>query len=206
MITRTLASILLSAAIALTMSGCNSNPGGTSSAPAPPSGGGAPPAGQTGQAGQSSQAGQAGQFSPQGGMADKIRMAQEALKVDPKNVNMLIELGNLMMDGSRFAEAADAYEKALAINPANADVRVDMGTCFRNSGNPKRAVEEYNKAITYQPNHANARLNLGVVLAFDLKDTAAAVKVWEEFLKLAPGHQMAPQIQQEIANMKMAKK
>ncbi|MBI5141038.1 MAG: tetratricopeptide repeat protein [Nitrospirae bacterium] len=199
MITRTLASILLSAAIALTMPACNSNPPGTSSAPAPPPGG--PGAGAP-----MGQSGQAGQFSPQGGMADKIRMAQEALKVDPKNVNMLVELGNLMMDSSRFAEAADAYEKALAINPANSDVRVDMGTCFRNSGNPKRAVEEYNKAITYQPNHANARLNLGVVLAFDFKDTAAAVKVWEEFLKLAPGHQMAPQIQQEVANMKMAKK
>jgi|GEM_PF-5687698 len=194
MITRTLASILLSAAVALTMPACNSNTPGTSSAPAPPSGG----------AGGGAPTGQSGQFSPQGGMADKIRMAQEALKVDPKNVNMLIELGNLMMDSSRFAEAADAYEKALAINPANADVRVDMGTCFRNSGNPKRAVEEYNKAIKYQPNHANARLNLGVVLAFDLKDTAAAVKAWEEFLKLAPGHQMAPQIQQEVANMKRA--
>ena len=66
---------------------------------------------------------------------EQVKLLKEAVAKDPKNVNAWISLGNMMMDTSRFSEAADAYEKALAIDPKNVDVRVDMGTCYRNSGN-----------------------------------------------------------------------
>lgn len=144
-------------------------------------------------------------ISPQRGLIDKINMAENALREDPEDVSLLVELGNLLMDSSRFQEAIDAYEKALKIKPDNVDVRVDIGTCYRNSGNPRRAIKEYKKAIAYQPSNANARLNMGVVLAFDLKDTSGAIKVWEEFLRIAPDHQMSPQIRDEIEKLKSAK-
>jgi cytochrome c-type biogenesis protein CcmH/NrfG len=136
---------------------------------------------------------------------DTLRLAQEAVKADPKNVNAWIQLGNMLMDTSRFNEAVDAYQKALEIDPKNVDVRVDMGTCYRNSGKPDIAVKEFRKALEINPNHAFGHLNLAVVLAGDFKDKAQAIKEFEKYLQLAPNAQNADQIRQQIQNLKTSK-
>ncbi len=133
---------------------------------------------------------------------DTLKLAQEAVKADPKNVNAWIELGNILMDTSRFNEAINAYQKALEINPKNVDVRVDMGTCYRNSGKPDLAAKEYRKALEINPNHAYGHLNLGVVLAGDFKDRAGAIKEFERYLQVEPNAQNAEQIRREIQRLK----
>jgi tetratricopeptide (TPR) repeat protein len=136
---------------------------------------------------------------------DHVRILQEAVKKDPKDVKAWIELGNIMMDSSRFAEAIEAYQKALNIDPKNVDVRVDMGTCYRNIGKPDIAVREYRKAIEINPNHINGHRNLAIVLAFDLKDNKEAAKEFERYLALAPNASDAEQVRQEILRLKAAK-
>ena len=136
---------------------------------------------------------------------DQEKMLKEAITKDPKNVNAWISLGNMMMDSSRFNEAVDAYQKALDIDPKNVDVRVDMGTCYRNAGKPDIAVKEYRKAIEYDPRHLHAHQNLGVVLAYDLKDYAQAVKEFETALAIAPNAPAAEQLKQEIQKLKAMK-
>ena len=133
---------------------------------------------------------------------DTLRLAREAVKADPKNAKAWVEMGNILMDTSRFSEAVEAYEKALEIDPKNVDVRVDMGTCFRNSGRPDLAVKEFRKALEINPGHAIGHLNLGVTLAHDLGDKAQAVKEFEKYLQLAPHAENAEQIRQEIRNLK----
>jgi len=136
---------------------------------------------------------------------DTLRLAQEAVRADPKNVNAWIQLGNMLMDASRFNEAVDAYQKALEIDPKNVDVRVDMGTCYRNSGKPDIAVKEFRKALEINPNHAFGHLNLAVVLAGDFKDKAQAIKEFEKYLQVAPNASNAEQIRQEIQKLKTSK-
>ena len=136
---------------------------------------------------------------------DQTKLLKEAVSKDPKNVNAWISLGNNMMDTSRFNEAIDAYQKALDIDPKNIDVRVDMGTCYRNIGKPEVAVREYRKALEFNPKHLNAQKNLGVVLAYDLKNTAEAVKAFEAALVLAPNAPDAAQVRQEIEKLKAGK-
>ena len=132
----------------------------------------------------------------------KIRTYQDVLKNDPGNLQALIGIGNIYMDSKQYPQAISHYEKALKIQPENVDVRVDMGTCYRNIDLPGKAVAEYKMGLTYQPNHANALANLGVVLAYDMKDPNGAVETWEKFLKVAPTHQMADHIRQEISRIK----
>ena len=136
---------------------------------------------------------------------DQVKLLKEALAMDPKNVNAWISLGNLMMDTSRFSEAIDAYEKALALDPKNIDVRVDLGTCYRNTGKPDMAVKEYRKALEVNPQHLHAHINLGIVLAYDLKDTAQAVKEFETALAIAPNAPNADQLRQRIQELKASK-
>jgi len=136
---------------------------------------------------------------------EQMKLLKEAVSKDPKNVNAWISLGNMMMDTSRFSEAADAYEKALAIDPKNVDVRVDMGTCYRNMGNPDLAAKAYRKALEFDPKHLHAHKNLGIVLAYDLKDTASAVKEFEAALAIAPNAPDADQLRQKIQELKASK-
>ena len=152
-----------------------------------------PPVGQTGQ-------GPAGNGPIQG--FDKVKMLQEVVAKDPKNMNAWIELGNILMDSRRFAEAVEPYQKALVIDPKNVDVRVDLGTCLRSSGKPDRAVKEYRRALETDPNHINANKNMAVVLTYDLKDSKQALKYLEKALALAPNAPDAGAIKAEIDKLK----
>lgn len=152
-----------------------------------------PPVGQPGQ-------GPSGSGPIQG--FDKVKMLQDVVAKDPKNMNAWIELGNILMDSKRFAEAVEPYQKALAIDPKNIDVRVDMGTCLRESGKPEMAIKEYSKALEYNPNHINANKNMAVVLSYDLKDTKQAIKYFEKALSLAPNAPDAGAIRAEIEKLK----
>lgn len=136
---------------------------------------------------------------------DEIRLLQGAVRQDPKNVNAWINLGNILMDSSRFQEAIDAYQKALELDQKNVDVRVDIGTCYRGIGRSDRAVEEYRKAIAINPKHPNAHRNLGTVLLFDLGNKKQGIKELEEYLSLSPNAPDANQIRQEITRLKASK-
>jgi cytochrome c-type biogenesis protein CcmH/NrfG len=136
---------------------------------------------------------------------DEQKMLKEAAAKDPKNVQVWIRLGNLSMDSGRFQEAIDAYQEALKLDPKNVDVRVDLGTCYRNAGKPDVAVKEYRKAVELNPNHLNAHKNMGVVLAYDLRDKAQAIKAFEKVLQIEPNSPDAAQIRQEIQKLKSEK-
>jgi len=134
-----------------------------------------------------------------------LKLAQDAVKAYPKNVNAWIQLGDISMDVARYPEAIDAYQKALEIDPKNVDVRVDMGTCYRNSGKPDLAMKEYKKALEINPSHAMGHMNMAVVLAYDLHDKAQAIKEFEKYLQLAPNAPNAEQARMEIEKLKASK-
>ncbi len=136
---------------------------------------------------------------------EDIAALQEAVRKDPKNLNAWVNLGNILMDTSRFDEAINAYQKALDMDPKNVDVRVDMGTCYRRTGKPDVAVSEYRKALEINPNHPMALRNLGVVLEYDLKDNKQAIQTFEKYLQVAPNAQDAGNVKEEIEKMRAAK-
>lgn len=136
---------------------------------------------------------------------DDIRLLQEAVRNNPRNVEAWIKFGNELMDSSRFSEAIEAYQRALDIDPKNVDVRVDMGVCYRNTGKSDIAVKEFKKAIQINPNHVMAHKNLGIVLAYDFRENAGAVNEFEKVLQLAPDAPDAAKIREEIQKLKSGK-
>src|SRR5262245_6917125 len=76
---------------------------------------------------------------PHGGGAstldpNEVKALESLAARDRSNASARIELGNLLMDHSRFDEAARWYREALAIEPGQADVLVDLGACLVNGG------------------------------------------------------------------------
>jgi tetratricopeptide (TPR) repeat protein len=134
-----------------------------------------------------------------------IEEYRTVLAEDPHNFAALIGSGNAYYDSGEWKKAISMYEQALAIDPRNADVRTDMGTAYRNLGMPDRALAEYRLALQHEPGHLNARYNLGIVLANDKKDYAAAIRVWEGILKIAPNYPNADHIRSMIESLKAGK-
>ena len=133
------------------------------------------------------------------GLIDEYR---STLKENPDNLAAMIALGNAYYDSGMWRDAARTYERTLKYDPRNADVRTDMGTAYRNLGDPERALAEYRLALRSEPGHLDARYNMGIVYAFDLRNYAVAIHIWEDFLRLAPNHPRANDIRTIIASIR----
>jgi cytochrome c-type biogenesis protein CcmH/NrfG len=129
-----------------------------------------------------------------------------AIKADPKNVDALIQLGNVYYDHHVYPEAIQYYTRALELKPDNPDVRTDLGTAFWYSGFADNAVAEYEKVLKIRPDYSNTLMNLGIVRMEGLKDYPGAVKAWERWLATNPQHperqRVLNLIQQARAQMK----
>ena len=125
-----------------------------------------------------------------------------ALKVDPKNADTLIQLGNLYYDHQVYPEAIEYYNRALEVRPKEVNVRTDLGTAYWYSGFPEKAVAEYEKSLAAEPSHANSLFNLGVVQLEGMKSPARAIAAWERLLAANP---QAPQRQRALELMAKAR-
>jgi cytochrome c-type biogenesis protein CcmH/NrfG len=132
----------------------------------------------------------------------QIQTLKEIVKKDPKNLAAWVELGNIYFDTNQPKEAIEAYKQYLAIKPDNPDVRTDMGIMHRKLGEFDRAIEEFRTAAQNDPKHVNSRYNLGLVLLHDKGDMKAAIKAWEDYLKVDPSSEKAQRIRAQIEKMK----
>jgi cytochrome c-type biogenesis protein CcmH/NrfG len=122
-----------------------------------------------------------------------------ALKIDPNNFEVLVQLGNLYYDHQVFSEAIDYYTRALAVRPNEVNVRTDLGTAFWYSGFPEKAVAEYEKSLKVDPNHVNSLFNMGVVRLEGLKDARGAIVAFEKLLALNPSPQQRSRAAEMLA-------
>ncbi len=135
-------------------------------------------------------------------VALKIDGLKEIVKKEPKNLSAWVELGNLYFDSNQPQEAIKAYTEYLKIKPDSADVRTDLGIMYRNTGEIDKAIEEFKKAAQLDPRHINSRYNLGLVLLHDKQDVKAAVKAWEDYLKVDPNSERSQRLKAQLTKMK----
>lgn len=142
--------------------------------------------------------------------AEKLRQMADAqaapliekLKADPKNPDLLVNVGNAYYDAQQFPVAIDYYGRALAIKPADASVRTDMATAYWYMGDTDRAIAEFNTSLTYEPNKANTLFNLGLVKWRGKMDLNGAVADWEKLLATNPNYEAKDKVEQLIAEAK----
>lgn len=148
----------------------------------------------------------AGDIQQMPSMEDMKRMADkqaepllQKLKADPKNADLLNQVGNIYRMTHQFQLAASYYQKSLDANPANIGPRTDLASCLYYQGDVDGAIAQLQKSLTYDPGHAGTLLNLGLIRWKGKGDTDGAIAAWNQLLKSNPGFKDKDVVEKLIA-------
>jgi cytochrome c-type biogenesis protein CcmH/NrfG len=120
-------------------------------------------------------------------MADKkAAPLLEKLKSNPRDSDLLIQVGNMYKAAHQFNDAAGYYDKALQVNPKNVAIRTEMASCLYYDGDVDGAISQLQQALRYDPKDANSLFNLGMIKWQGKQDGPGALAAWQELLKSNP--------------------
>jgi tetratricopeptide (TPR) repeat protein len=149
--------------------------------------------------------------------ASETQMLETALKDDPKNLNALIQLGNIYYDWGqnevdtkgdtaqpedKWLRAIKYYGQALEIDPSNSNVRVDMANLMRFMGRTDESLSHYRTAISQDPKHVQARINLITALGQQKQDYKGAISEYDALLMAVPEQKDNAALKQEVDNFR----
>jgi cytochrome c-type biogenesis protein CcmH/NrfG len=121
---------------------------------------------------------------------------RNVLARDPRNVQANTQLGNLLFDAGRYAEAVGPYRQAFEGDSRNVNLSTDLGTALWYSGQPDEAIAQFDKSLALDPTHPQTLFNLGIVKRDGKKDLAGAVQAWEKLLAANPNYVDRAKVQQ----------
>ena len=99
-----------------------------------------------------------------GEVENAMSAVQEARKIDPKDINMLLTEANLLLKLDKKNEFAALMKEAILQDPKNAMLHFNVGVINQEQGNMEEAKDYYNNAIELDPNYADAYINLGAII------------------------------------------
>lgn len=125
------------------------------------------------------------------------------LEQDPENKEALFELGEMNFQAGRYEDMIPSFTKLVELDPANTHALTDLGTAHYNLGQPAMAKTWWEKVLAVDPNDVQAHYNLGFMFAnAEPRDIAAAVREWDEVLRLDPESQLAQTARVHIDGLK----
>jgi len=133
-------------------------------------------------------------------MADKKAeplLAQ--LQADPKNTDVLVQLGNIYLATHQFKEAADYFGKATEIKPKDVKIRTSLASTLYYQGDVDGALKQLTQATTDDPKDANSLFNLGMIRWKGKNDTKGALSAWAQLLKSNP--QLEPAKREQVEKL-----
>lgn len=133
---------------------------------------------------------------------ERIAEYHARVEKDPRDIEALVELGNVNLALMRFAEAKEWYERALTVDPNRAKVRMDLAIALRFLGKSDEAIAELNRVLAKDPKDAAALYNLGVILLEDKHDQQKAIAKWETLMKAHPDYPHAAELRQVVDSLK----
>ncbi len=142
--------------------------------------------------------------APQPGFVDErqVQALRDILAKDPRNLQAATQLGNLLYDAGRYADAVPAYQQAFALDPRNVNLSTDLGTALWYSGRADDALAQYDKSLAINPTHAQTLFNRGIVLNDGKQDLPQAIQSWERLLATNPNYPDRTKVEQLIEQTK----
>lgn len=131
-------------------------------------------------------------------LRQRMRDLEEAVAKDPKNYDLIVQLGNAAYDAEDPRQAIQAYERALAIKGGDPNVLTDLGVSYRNLGDPDKALASFDRALKSDPKHWQATFNEIIVHGIDRGDASKAKSLLKQLKKDHPEIPMLDKLEAEI--------
>jgi cytochrome c-type biogenesis protein CcmH/NrfG len=136
-------------------------------------------------------------------MADnQVKPLLAKLQSDPKNADLLNQVGNVYRLTHQFKTAAEYYERSLDADPKNVGARTDLASCLYYQGDVDGAIAQLEKSLSYDSGHAGTLYNLGMIRWKGKNDAAGAVASWQKLLKLNPNYDNKDAVEKLISQAK----
>jgi len=96
-----------------------------------------------------------------------------------------LNLGSLLAQNGKTADAIAVLSKAVSLDPDHAEARFRLGLAYRDAGSTQAAIDELQAAVRLRPEQGEAHAALGIELA-QLNRLAEALPHLEKAAMLAP--------------------
>jgi len=122
----------------------------------------------------------------EGRFSDAVEKCKESLVYDPRNFEVLNNLGVFLTSLGRFEEAETTFKRAIDIAPNDPTINYSLGALYRDQGRVEDAIKIFRTVIEIDPNYGDAYGGLGDVYHFLLNDFDAAIDCYQKQIKLNP--------------------
>jgi len=109
---------------------------------------------------------------------------RRALELDAHHADAHVNLGRLLQEDDRAAEAERHYRQALAADPGHATAAFNLGIALEDLRRPADAIDAYRRALAADPRLADAHYNLARLYEKQGKK-AAALRHWSAYRRKA---------------------
>jgi tetratricopeptide (TPR) repeat protein len=127
----------------------------------------------------------------------------EAEKVEPGNAKAYLGEGSALNEQKEYAGARKALEHSLELRPDSAEAHYELARSLWALGNWQAAEPHVRQAIDLNKDYAGPHALMGNIY-LQQENPEAALKEFEECLRLDPESSMAPAVKDMIAQIKKA--
>ena len=120
-----------------------------------------------------------------------ISSYQSAYQLNPDDIDIYLNLGNVFFEKESYDNALTVYKKALEFSPHNARLHCNLGYLYWGKGETEEAIKEYENAIKYDNTYDIAYNNLGVIYLDDLGMVKKAIELFEAARRYNPNYALA---------------
>lgn len=120
-----------------------------------------------------------------GKLDESIQLLEEALKIDPDNMNYTYELAYAYYVKNEYHKSQELLESILSHPDANDRVYQMLGNTYDNLGDENKAIETYKSGLKLFPKSGNLYLEMGV-MQMKKKEYNEALSYFENGIKVAP--------------------
>jgi len=128
---------------------------------------------------------------------------QEAEKVEPGNAKAYLGAGSALNEQKDYAAAQKELEHSLELRPDSAEAHYELARSLAGLGKWQAAEPHVHEAIELNKDYSGPHALLGNIY-LQQENPDAALKEFEESLRLDPEGAMAPALQDIIAQLKKA--
>ena len=118
---------------------------------------------------------------------DAERLLRRAVAIAPDFLTAVIDLGRILKEQDRFAEAIDCFKNAIAINPNNPHTHFLLAGAYSPAALNQEAVKEYQRTLELSPSHPGALLGLGNALK-TIGRQEDAIRAYQDCIRLKPNN------------------